>query len=149
VIFAEDEAGVREAAMRLARVGLERVTGYLAGGVASWDAAGLKAGTIPQWPVDELRARREEDPRLQVLDVRRPGEFAAGHVPGARSIALDRLESECGALDRSRPLAIVCASGYRSSTACSLLRRKGWTDVRNVAGGTTAWIAAGFDVERS
>jgi rhodanese-related sulfurtransferase len=149
VIVAEDAAGVVEAAMRLARVGLERVTGYLAGGVASWHAAGGLVGTIPQWPVDELRAQREEEPRLEVLDVRRPGEYAAGRVPGARHIALDRLESECGTLDRSRPLAVVCGSGYRSSTACSLLRRKGWTDLRNVAGGTAAWIAAGFEVERS
>jgi len=125
------------------------VTGYLAGGVANWHAAGRQVGTIPQWPVDELRSQSEEDPRLQVVDVRRPGEFAAGRVPGARHIPLDRLERECGALDRSRPLAVVCQSGYRSSTACSLLRRNGFADVRNVAGGTSAWVAAGFEVDRS
>ncbi len=149
VIVAEDEAGVAEAAMRLARVGLEKVTGHLAGGVANWHASGRELGTIPQWPVDELEAQREEEPRLQILDVRRPGEFAAGRVPGARHVSLDRLESECATLDRSRPLAVVCQSGYRSSTACSLLRRKGFTELRNVTGGTSAWVAAGFDVERS
>ena len=149
VIVAEDEAGVAEAAMRLARVGLERVIGHLAGGVANWDAGGRPVGTIPQWAIDELRAQREENPRLQVLDVRRPGEFAAGRVPGARHIPLDRLERECEALDRSRPLAVICQSGYRSSTACSLLRQKGFTDLRNTAGGTSAWIAAGFELERS
>ncbi len=149
VIVAEDEAGVAEGAMRLARVGLEKVTGHLAGGLASWDADGRPVATLPQWPVDELRARLEEDPTLQVLDVRRPGEFAAGRVPGARQIALDRLEGECSAIDRSRPIAVICASGYRSSTACSLLRRRGFTDLRNVAGGTTAWIAAGYEVERT
>lgn len=149
VIVADDEAGVAEAAMRLARVGLEKVCGHLAGGVANWHASGRPVGTIPQWPADELAAQIEEDPRLQVIDVRRPGEFAAGHVPGARQVPLDRLESECAAFDRSRPVAVVCQSGYRSSSACSLLRRKGFTDLRNVAGGTSAWVAAGFDVERS
>jgi len=135
--------------VRLSRVGLERVAGHLAGGLASWDAAGRALETLPQWPVDELKAQIAERPQLQVLDVRRPGEYAAGHVPRARSLPLDRLEREAGSLDRSRPIAIVCASGYRSNVACSLLRQKGFTgELYNVAGGTTAWVAAGFETER-
>jgi len=150
VVVAEDEAGVGEAALRLSRVGLENVTGHLARGLASWDAAGLPVATLPQWPIDELRARLEEDaPRLQVLDVRRPSEYAAGHVPRAVNIPLDRLERESGALDGSRPIAVVCASGYRSSTACSLLRRQGFRGpLHNIVGGTSAWIAAGFPIEK-
>jgi len=150
VVVADDEAGVTEAAMRLSRVGLESVTGHLARGLASWQAAGLPVATLPQWPVDELRARLEEDaPRLTVLDVRRPSEYAAGRVPGARHIPLDRLASESGALDRSRPMAVICAGGYRSSAACSLLRQQGFESLHNVAGGTSAWIAAGFPTDRS
>jgi glyoxylase-like metal-dependent hydrolase (beta-lactamase superfamily II) len=150
VVVAEDEAGVGEATLRLSRVGLENVTGHLARGLASWDAAGLPVATLPQWPIDELRARLEEDDRrLQVLDVRRPSEYAAGHVPRAVNTPLDRLERESGALDRSRPIAVVCASGYRSSTACSLLRRQGFAGpLHNIVGGTSAWIAAGFPIEK-
>jgi rhodanese-related sulfurtransferase len=81
------------------------------------------------------------------VDVRRPGEYAAGHVPGALSRPLDRLEREVGTLDRARPTAVICAGGYRSSAATSLLRRGGFTDVSNVVGGTSAWIAAGYEVE--
>jgi rhodanese-related sulfurtransferase len=150
LVVGEGEDDVREAAMRLARVGLERVAGHLERGVLSWQAEGRALATLSQWPVDELRAQiREQGARLQVLDVRRPGEYKAGHVPGARSLPLDRLEQEVASLDRSRPLAVVCQSGYRSSTACSLLQRHGFTDLYNVAGGTAAWVAAGHVTETS
>jgi hydroxyacylglutathione hydrolase len=148
LIVGEDKAGVSEAVLRLARVGLENVVGYLEGGVAAWDRAGRPLGTLPQIAVDELRARvREGHAGLQVVDVRRPGEYAAGHVPGALSRPLDRLEREIGTLDRSRPTAVICAGGYRSSAATSLLRRRGFHEISNVVGGTSAWIAAGHEVE--
>ncbi|HXB53508.1 MAG TPA: rhodanese-like domain-containing protein [Vicinamibacteria bacterium] len=148
LIVGEDEAGVREAVTRLARVGLESVAGYLQGGLAAWDRAGRPVWTLPQITVDELRARvREGRPGLQVVDVRRPGEYAAGHVPGALSRPLDRLEREIGTLDPARPTAVICAGGYRSSAATSLLRPRGFSDLSNVVGGTSAWIAAGYEVE--
>jgi hydroxyacylglutathione hydrolase len=151
VIVAEDEGGVGEAALRLARVGLENVTGQLAGGIQAWHDAGRPLATLPQWPVDELKAQLSPgSPPLQVLDVRRPGEHAGGHVPGALNIPLDRLRAESKGLDRTRPLAIICASGYRSSVAGSLLQSEGWTGpLYNVVGGTSAWVAAGFPIENS
>ena len=148
VVIAEDEAGAEEAATRLARVGLETVPGHLAGGVAAWDRAGLPLLTRPQITVDELAARRGETPGLQVVDVRRKGEYAAGHVPGARHLPLDRLDREADRLDATRPTAVICAGGYRSSAATSLLERRGFADLVNVVGGTSAWIAAGHTVEK-
>jgi rhodanese-related sulfurtransferase len=149
LLVTEDEAGAGEAAVRLSRVGLESIGGHLDGGLAAWHAAGKQVATLPQWPVDELREQiHERGPALQLLDVRRPGEYAAGHVPGARSLPFDRLPREAAALDRSRPLAVVCQSGYRSNVACSLLRQQGFAgELYNVAGGTAAWIAAGFATE--
>ncbi len=149
LLVSEDEAGAAEATVRLSRVGLERVAGHLAGGLAAWDAAGRKVERLPQWPVDELKAQIAEQPKLLVLDVRRPGEYAAGHVPGARSLPLDRLGREAGSFDPSRPLAIVCASGYPSNVASSLLRQKGYAgELYHVAGGTSAWVAAGFETQK-
>ena len=148
VVIAEDEAGAQETVMRLARVGLETVQGHLAGGVAAWDRAGRPLRARPQITVDELAARRHEVPGLQVVDVRRKGEYAAGHVPGARHVPLDRLEREVAGLDAARPTAAICAGGYRSSAATSVLERHGFTDLVNVVGGTSAWIAGGHEVER-
>ena len=148
VVVADDEARAREAAMRLARVGLEDVAGYLDGGLAAWHRAGLPVSELPQIAVDELKDRLLEGGGLQVLDVRRPGEYAAGHVPGATSRPLDRLEGDVRSLDPARPTAVICAGGYRSSAATSILRRHGFRDLLNVVGGTSAWVAAGYEVEK-
>jgi hydroxyacylglutathione hydrolase len=148
VVVADGEARAREAAMRLARVGLENVAGYLEGGLAAWNRAGLPVAEVPQIAVAELKERLEKaGDALQVVDVRRPGEYAAGHVPGAASRPLDRLEHEVRSLDAARPTAVICAGGYRSSAATSLLQRHGFGDLANVIGGTSAWVAAGYAVE--
>jgi len=147
LLVASDEARVEEAVMRLSRVGLENVAGYLAGGIAAWEGGGRPLARRPQIAVDELFARRLEIPDLQVIDVRRPGEYASGHVPGALSLPLDHLETGLGRLDSGRPTAVICAGGYRSSAATSLLERQGFADLVNVLGGTSAWVAAGYPVE--
>jgi hydroxyacylglutathione hydrolase len=101
--------------------------------------AGLHT-SIPQISVQELHARN-----MPVIDVRRNGEYANGHVPGARHIPLDELPAR---IDEVRSdVAVICASGYRSSIATSLLERGGVENVVNVAGGTSAWIRAGYRVE--
>lgn len=149
IIVAEEDAKVDEAVMRLARVGHESVKGFLAGGMEAWKLAGLERATIPQISVDELRARLEEAPDLQVLDVRRPAEYGSGHVPRAVSVPLaPQLETETLPVDLKRAVAVICAGGYRSSAATSLLERRGFHNLFNVAGGTSAWINAGHPVEK-
>jgi hydroxyacylglutathione hydrolase len=148
VIVADDEAQAREAATRLTRVGLENVRGTLAGGVEAWRASGRRLETVPQIAVSELRDRLAGAAPPQVVDVRRAGEYAAGHVPGAIHVPLDRLEAEASRLDPARPVAVVCAGGYRSSAGTSVMARRGFRDLVNVTGGTAAWVAAGFGVQK-
>ena len=149
VLIADEVAAVDEAVMRLARVGIESVVGYLDDGLLAWDRAGLATGAIPQMPVDELRDRLAEGGSLQVVDVRRPGEYAGGHVPGAINVILAHLEEELSRLDSNRPTAVICASGYRSSAATSILERRGFSQVFNVVGGTSGWVNAGYPVEKT
>ena len=174
ILVAEESAKVDEAIIRLARVGIESVKGFLEGGTYAWDMAGFPLATVPQIPVDELHHRLEEQPQHQVLDVRRPGEYQNGHVPRAVNVSLSNLSERISqicvkemrtvpatpdhppssridrglALDASRPLAVICQSGYRSSAATSILMRHGFENLCNVVGGTSAWIAAGFHVEK-
>jgi glyoxylase-like metal-dependent hydrolase (beta-lactamase superfamily II)/rhodanese-related sulfurtransferase len=147
VLVTDDETRAEEAATRLARVGLENVVGYVAGGVAAWDAAGLPLERLEQVDVAELKARLGEASPPFVLDVRRPREFAAGHVPGAVSLPLDRLGREIDSMEIRGPVAIICASGYRSSIAGSLLLGRKGVQPINVVGGTNAWVAAGYPTE--
>ncbi|MBM3462556.1 MAG: MBL fold metallo-hydrolase [Armatimonadetes bacterium] len=141
VVVSDDEDGAHEGITRLRRVGLDNAVGFLDGGMYAWDGAGRTHATLPQIDVEELRRRMDEG--IFVLDVRRPAEYAAGHVPGALSIPLSELERRLGELRPDAPTAVVCASGYRSSAAASILQRHGFGALSNVVGGTSAWIQAG------
>ena len=142
VLVTEDADRVAEARTRLARVGLENVVGYLDGGILAWHQSGRPLATTEQIAVDELSRRIAAGEATQVLDVRRPGEWNAGHIAQASHRPLHELEAHARELDRNSPVAIVCASGFRSSIATSLLERAGFPRVTNVVGGMNAWHAA-------
>jgi hydroxyacylglutathione hydrolase len=147
VLIADDAGQVDEAVTRLARVGIESVEGYLGGGMQAWDQAGFATEAIAQMPVDELHLRIAEGAELQLIDVRRPAEYNNGHAPGAINLTLAHLDKEASRLDASRPTAVICQSGYRSSAATSVLARRGFNNVFNVVGGTSAWINAGYRID--
>ncbi|MGH9768362.1 MAG: MBL fold metallo-hydrolase [Blastocatellia bacterium] len=147
VIVAEDESKVDEAVTRLARVGIENVKGYLAGGMDAWRRAGLSANTIAQISVDDLSELLNSQNDLQVIDVRQPGEYDTGHVPSAVNAPLARVGERAPEFDPDRRTAVICAGGFRSSAAASILERLGFKNLLNVLGGTGAWISAGYPVE--
>ena len=149
VIVADTNAQVDESVVRLARVGIENVKGYLEGGVETWSRAGFPVDSIPQVSVNELKERLATNDDLQVVDVRRPAEYGNGHVPRALNAplaTLDRIAEELP-FEKDKPTAVICAGGYRSSAAASLLEKLGFTNLLNVSGGTGAWINAGYPVE--
>lgn len=147
VIVSADEEQVAEAQMRLARVGIESLAGYLDGGILAWQDAGYEVGEVPQMPVDELKARLDENADLQIVDVRRAPEYAGGHAPKAKNVPLAELEKHLAEFDRSRPTAVICQSGYRSSLGTGILAKNGFSEVYNVVGGTGAWIGSHYEVE--
>ena len=100
--------------------------------------------TTPEIAVDRLA--REQSGGAAVVDVREPGEYVTGHVPGTTLIPMGQLSSRLGELDKSRPVYLVCASGNRSAAMTDLLRAAGF-DAYSVAGGTSAWARSGRPVE--
>jgi hydroxyacylglutathione hydrolase len=145
VLIAESEEDVREARMRLARVGLEGAQRYLKGGVEAWERAGLPLSTIPQIDARGL-SKQLLGQGVQVLDVRREPEWEAGHIAGANWWPLDNFKVAPPEIDRDVPIAVHCKGGYRSMIACSLLQRAGFQNVVNVVGGFDAWQQAGLAV---
>jgi hydroxyacylglutathione hydrolase len=143
ILIADAETHIEEARTRLARVGIEGVSGYLAGGVSAWQNAGLPLVVTPQMSAQEL-GEKLRDRRVQVLDVRREGEWQAGHIPQAKWHALDAFPHELPVVEGAQSLAVHCKSGYRSMIACSLLERAGHRNLINVVGGFDAWHAAGL-----
>jgi glyoxylase-like metal-dependent hydrolase (beta-lactamase superfamily II)/rhodanese-related sulfurtransferase len=143
ILIADTETHIEEARTRLARVGIEGVSGYLAGGVTGWQNAGLPLVVTPQMSAQEL-GEKLRDRKVQVLDVRREGEWQAGHIPQAKWHALDAFPHELPVVEGAQSLAVHCKSGYRSMIACSLLERAGHRNLINVVGGFDAWHAAGL-----
>lgn len=81
------------------------------------------------------------------IDVREPGEYLAGHVPGVRLMPMSEVPARVDELPRSTPLFVICANGNRSLTIADILNRQGF-DARSVRGGTSAWESAGYPVIR-
>jgi hydroxyacylglutathione hydrolase len=138
VLIADSVEQVSEARMRLARVGIENVRGYLRDGIAGWKNAGFEVAQLRQVTVDQLHERLTTD-GIRVLDVRRQPEWTEGHIADATWWPLDNFKVSPPSIDPDIPVAVHCKSGYRSIIACSLLQRAGFNNVVDVVGGFDAW----------
>lgn len=99
----------------------------------------------PRW----LVAREKGEP-VALIDVRTPEEYSAGHLPGARLIPLNTLMARANEIPRQGDVFVICRSGARSAQAADYLARQcGHDNLINIAGGTMAWIEAGYPVEKS
>jgi hydroxyacylglutathione hydrolase len=144
-----DEGDLDRAQRHLLRIGIENVAGFLRQGMRGWIEAGLPFQRLPQMSVHELRERVVDGRNgLQLLDVRRPDEWQQGHIPTARHVYAPHLREHLDELDRSRPIATYCGSGYRASIAASVLQQNGFREVFNIPGSMKAWRAAGYPVEK-
>jgi glyoxylase-like metal-dependent hydrolase (beta-lactamase superfamily II)/rhodanese-related sulfurtransferase len=149
VLIGRDDEDARRAAKLAVAIGVRNLGGFLAGGMTSWRAEQCAVEHIERIQVPELHQRSEADPDLQILDVRALGEWESGHIPGSLHIPYHDIHSVPEALDRARPIAVVCSSGSRSAVAASLLRRYGAETVVHVAdGGVGTWEQLGHPVER-
>ncbi len=148
VLVVDGETELARALRALAFVGLDaRVAGWLGGGMPAWEEAGQATGRMVQVSVGELHARLAAG-GVSVLDVRERSEWFGGHIAGAKQMSYKQLSARLGELGLApdAPLAVICHSGARSSTAASLLARAGFEAVMNVTGGMVAWREAGLPV---
>lgn len=132
------EPGMEEdTVIRLARVGFDKMQGYLEGGFENWQKAGEKVDMIINIEADELAMDIPHDENLVVVDVRREAEFADGHVKGAQNIPLHEMTdvATIANFEDNQNLYIHCAGGYRSVIAASLIKRQGVHNLRNIQGG--------------
>jgi len=130
----------KEAVTRLARVGLDKVIGYLEGGFETWQKGGEPIDLIIDIEADELAMDLPFDDNLVVVDVRKETEFAVGHVKDAINIPLTELTDvgNMADIDDHQNIYLHCGGGYRSVIATSLLKQQGFHNVRNILGGWTA-----------
>ncbi len=148
LLVVEDETDLDEVVWHFVYTGFVKFTGYLVGGMKAWDNHGLPVQRLTQISVQELK---EKASSLQILDVRAPDEWEAGHIPQARHFYVADLRDHNNGVDgvaKDKPVAVYCDSGYRADIAASILQSRGFEDVRNVLGSWQAWNRAGYPVEK-
>jgi glyoxylase-like metal-dependent hydrolase (beta-lactamase superfamily II)/rhodanese-related sulfurtransferase len=135
-----DPGKEKETIVRLARVGFEKINGCLAGGFETWKKSGEKVDIIVEVEPDELLMDMQFDKNLVVIDVRKENEFAEGHLPEAMNLPLSEMTDPAtmANIEDGHNLYVHCAGGYRSVIACSLLKRQGIHNLRNISGGWNA-----------
>ena len=137
IILVTENNKEKESVVRLARVGFEKIAGCLNGGFQNWKNAGEEIDMIINVEPDELAMDIPFDKNLVIVDVRKPNEFAEGHISGAINIPLAEMTdpTNLAMIDEENNLYIHCSAGYRSIIAASLLKRQGIHNLRNVTGG--------------
>ena len=137
MLLVTEQGQEKETIVRLARVGFDKVKGYLEGSFEAWQKAGEDIDMIIDIEADELMMDLPHDNNLVVVDVRRTTEFADGHLKDAKNIPLIDMTdpAEIANLEETQNLYVHCAGGYRSVIAASLLKRHGIHNLRNVLGG--------------
>lgn len=138
IVLVTDNGREEEAIVRMARVGFDNVKGYLEGGFEAWKKAGEKTDMIISIEADEMAMDLPYDHNLVVVDVRKPSEYIDGHVKGAVNIALNEMNDPAvlaPVTHDHQNLYVHCQTGYRSMIACSIMKRQGIHNLRNVSGG--------------
>ncbi len=137
IILVTDKGMEEETIIRLARVGFDKMEGYLKGGFKAWENGDEKIDLIIEVEPDELALDIKHDPRITVLDVRRETEFGDGHIKNAINLPLSDMTdiAQIANFDDDQNLYVHCAGGYRSVIAVSLMKRQGYHNLRNVTGG--------------
>ena len=138
IIFVSDEGREEEVVIRLSRVGYDNTLGYLKGGIHAWKGSGKEVESIQTIEAIELANRIKSGEPTNILDVRKPGEFASEHAVDAISLPLDFFNDEMKKLESETDYYIHCASGYRSIIAASILKSRGYHKLVDVAGGYKA-----------
>lgn len=144
LLVAEDYQKALEANRWARRVGVDRIVGYLDGGLPGWAVSGLPSCGVHQLSIEALHDRMNGEANFQLLDVRAQKEFADSHIKGALNIPVADLRTRSGELGQDQDVLVICSSGNRSSLATSILLQHDFKAVYNVAGGMTGYSAAGY-----
>jgi hydroxyacylglutathione hydrolase len=138
VILVTEPGRVSEARTKLARIGLDSVAGYLPADVLEQLAADAELVTTERLDVDHFESERASSPETVIIDVRGPGEYEDGAIPGSVNIPLPQLSSRLAEIPLATRVLVNCQGGWRSSVATSFLNANGFTAV-DLRGGYAAW----------
>ena len=136
VLIVSDPGREQEVITRMSRVGYDHSIGYLEGGFDAWKNAGKETDSVNRITASEMAGKFKPD--SIVIDVRNPGEYQAGHIEGAKLVPLGDLNNHLHEIPKDKHFFLHCAGGYRSMSAASILKSRGWEDFEEIDGGFKA-----------
>jgi len=134
ILLVVPEGKSKETVTRLSRVGYDNTLGYLKGGMDAWKAAGKEIDSLESISAEEFENRTTSE-KVNILDVRKDGEYNAMHLEDAQHFALDFINDNMNAIDANKKYYVHCAGGYRSVIAVSILKARGFNELVDIAGG--------------
>lgn len=134
ILLVVPEGKSEEAVTRLSRVGYDNTLGYLEGGIDAWKASGKEIDSLESISAKEFE-KRANTSELNVLDVRKDGEYKSMHLENAQHFALDYINNQMDQIDKDKTYYVHCAGGYRSVIAASILKARGYHNLVDIAGG--------------
>ncbi len=148
IVLVHDYQDLESFAADFIRMGYDNVAGYLGPKYSAWFTAAQEIETTRTWSVQDLHERLS-NPTLFILDVRDiRNRRSIGHIPGSRHIFVGHLADHLGEVPRDRTVVVYCDSGFKGSLGASILQKHGYEHVVNLLGGATAWVNAGYPVEK-
>ena len=147
ILVAKDADEAREGIIRLARVGLNDVIGYLDNGVKGWKDAGFELKSKKYISAEDFVRKVNGGEKLNILDIRNKGEWEGGVIEGAKLLSLrdlaKALKTDKQTLERKQPVYMHCKTGVRGSIGYSIVSQFGYENVINVLGGIDAMLPHG------
>ena len=134
ILLVVPEGKSEVAVTRLSRVGYDNTLGYLEGGIDAWKASGKEIDSLESISAEEFE-KRANSSELNVLDVRKDGEYKSMHLENAQHFALDYINNQMDQIDKDKTYYVHCAGGYRSVIAASILKARGYHNLVDIAGG--------------
>ncbi len=143
IVIVAEHGKEEEAAMRLGRIGLDLIAGYLSGGLGALEKRPDLISRTERITAATLAEQLASDAPPAVLDVRTEKERESGAIDGSLHIPVNHLRSRLAEVSADRPVVVHCAGGYRSAIACGVLEQAGRTNMIDLVGGYGAWSATG------
>ncbi|MGC9365762.1 MAG: MBL fold metallo-hydrolase [bacterium] len=144
IIVSHSEQQAHQAKRSMHRVGLDKVTGFLQGGMFNWARKGLPGKQVPQLSAAQVFKKISAGEKITLLDVRSPSEYSSMHIQGGINIPAPELRTRYKELDKSSPVLVMCSTGHRSSLGTSILQQHGYDNLYNAAGGIHGYSSAGY-----
>lgn len=146
ILIVSDEKAYEAMTVHLHRIGYDNIIGYLYGGIAAWQEAGLPIRQLRQISTEKLKRKIKTGQYKYIFDVRTPAEWENGHIEQATHLPLMELLNQAPDIPKDKEVIVTCGMGYRGNIAASFLQNEGFEHVHSLAGGMAAWVNSGEPV---